>query len=246
MSIPFLHRGPMLRSGLCLLALSSGSVWAVEERPYDFSDIIVGVSTSPVPKIKEDTTNPQGVTSRYQWDGTRSNGVAFTITGQQGTSLESKGGWEWGIGLIGSNYNITPTSYAVNGQTFANGSSASLHYRSIGGHLVGGYEYGIIDMDDFRGIVEIGPFIGGGMISADNEVYQLNGEYTKKNGYGAYFDLGCYLGAYITEAHWIYGLTCTYQASFGQVKMNMPGGYTSNMHFTSSGVGFGLAAGYRF
>jgi hypothetical protein len=245
MSIQFLNTGPMLRSGLCVLALGSGGAWALEERPYDFSDLIVGVSSSPVPKVKEDTTDGQGTTTHYEWGGTRSNGVAISLTGKQGTSLESQGGWEWGIGIVGSNYNITPTTYAVNGQNYANGSTSSLHYRSFGGHLLGGYEYGIVDMDEFRGIVEVGPYVGGGLISADNEVYS-NNAYTKKNGFGAYVDFGAYLGAYITEAHWIYGLTCTYQASFGTVKMNMPGGYSSTMHFTSSGVGFGLAAGYRF
>jgi hypothetical protein len=235
----------MLRSGLCVLALSSGRVWAVDERPYDFTDLIVGVASSPVPKVKEDTTDSQGVTTHYDWGGERENGVAFTVIGQQGTSLESQGGWEWGIGVVGANYNITPTSYAVAGQTFANGSTASLYYRSFGVRLVGGYEYGIVDMDEFRGIVEIGPFLGGGLVSADNEV-QVNGAYTKSNGLGGYVDFGLYLGAYITEAHWIYGVTCTYEASFGTVKMNTPGGYSSTLHFNSSGVGFGLAAGYRF
>jgi hypothetical protein len=245
MSIQFLTTGFMLRSGMCCVALTSASVWAVDERPYDFQDLILDVSSAPVPKVKENTTSPASGTTHYDWDGTRANGLEFSLVGKEGTSLQSTGGWQYGLALNVGNYNITPTSYTVAGTSYNNGSGDKLYYRTLGVDLVAGYEYGIVDMDDFTGIVEVTPILGVGLAEADNQV-QSNGVYSKKTGIGEYFDIGLRVGAYITEMRWIYGINVTYQANLGVVKMSMPGGYNSTLHFVASGVGFGFAAGYRF
>jgi hypothetical protein len=244
MSFQFLTTGFMWRSGICM-ALSSACLWAMDERPYDFDDLLLSASSAPVPKVKENTTDSSGVTTHYDWEGERSNGLEFTLAGKQGTTLESSGGWEYGIAVNVGNYNITPQSYVVAGNSYSNGSTNMLYYRTLGIDVLGGYEYGLVDADDFHGFVEVTPILGLGLAQADNEV-QVNGTYSRKTGIGEYVDIGLRLGAFITESRWIYGVAITYQASLGMVKISMPGGNSSNLHFVASGLGFGFAAGYRF
>jgi hypothetical protein len=230
---------------LCCLAVGLGAGWAAEERPLEFRNLLIGFAGSPTPDVTEDSKDASGTTTSYDWSGKRSMGYQVSALVLQGEGGED-GGWEFGGGIAVANYDITPGSFVVAGSSYNNASSSTLHYRTLGLNVLGGYEYGLIDIDDFRGFVEVTPILGAGVAWADNEIHSATGGYDKKTGVGAYFEYGLRVGAYITESRWIYGINAFYMGGTSTVKMDFSGGYSSTLRLDRNGFGAGAAAGYRF
>jgi len=245
MSNQFLTLLPLGRCGLCCALLGVGAGWSAEERPFEFQNLLIGLAGSPSPSVTENSKDASGTTTSYDWSGKRSVGVQASALVLAGTGA-AEGGWEFGGGVSFATYDITPNSFTVAGASYNNASSSTLHYRTVGVNVLGGYEYGLIDIDDFRGFVEVTPILGAGIAWADNEIHGATGGYDKKTGVGAYVEYGLRVGAYITETRWIYGVNAFYMGGTSSVKMDFTGGYSSTLRLDRSGFGAGAAAGYRF
>jgi hypothetical protein len=217
--------------------------WAADQRPFEFTDLEVGLSSAPMPKIKEYTTDGIGTKTEFDWQGERSAGLSGNVIAMRGAAT-ANGGWEFGLGVSVSNYDITPNSYAVDGNAYNNGSGQKLYYRTAGIEVLGGYEYGVVNNNDFSAFIEMTPLIGVGPAWAENAEY-ANGAYETKRGTGWYADVGLRLAAFITEQRWIYGVTLSLIDHTSQIKMSFPG-YKSTLELNGIGFGAGVVAGYRY
>lgn len=239
-----------LTSGLwCLVAsLAVGQAVGEDSDPgaFRYHNLMFSVSTVPVPTVKENSTDSAGTTTHYDWDGLRETGYQFAVTSMCGRSSgEGRGGLQCGLDLAMATYDITPKTFDVSGTTFINGSSATLHYRTLGINLVGGWQYGMSTLDDLHAFVEIMPFLGGGVAFASNEVHSASG-YDEQSGIGGYFQYGLRIGGYIVERSWIFGAVASYIGGRSTVDVNFSGGYSSTLTLTQSGFGLGGVVGYRF
>jgi len=234
-----------LCGSLCLLSALGAGAWAAEGDGESFHDLMFGFGGVPTPDITEETTDSVGVKTTYEWQDPKSFGFQGSVTLLNGT-IQNDGGIVWGGELVFANYNITPGSFLVGGIPFDNGSTADLAYQTAGVNLVVGYHYGMQASQNLHGFLEILPLIGFGVARADNEVQTVGGQYLKESGTGTYFQYGVRIGAYLTERHWIYGVTGSYLAGEGSVEMDFPGGFKSELSLEQSGLAFGGVAGYRF
>jgi hypothetical protein len=243
-----LTRGMWCLAATLAVGQAVGQAIGEENDPGAFSyhNLMLSVSTAPVPKVKEDSTDGAGTTTHYEWDGMRDTGYRFAVTGLCGKSSgEGRSGWQFGLDLAFATYDITPQSFDVSGATFNNSSTATLHYRTLGVNVVGGWQYGLSTLDDLHAFVEIMPFLGGGVAFASNEVHTVGG-YDEQSGTGGYFQYGMRIGGYIVEKRWIFGAVANYTGGRSKVDIDFSGGYSSTLTLTQSGFGLGGVVGYRF
>jgi hypothetical protein len=246
-----------MRSALLAIGIGLGS-WAlpgilaaaaVDDVP--FSDLYLGFATAPPPKVKERTSTASGVETTYKWrEPRRQYGLQAAVTSLNGHG-HGWGGWVWGAELVAADYDITPGTYSVDGAPDTpNTSSSKLRCQTLGVSVLGGYEYGINgdndEVDGISGFLTVLPLVGYGAAWADNEVHTSSGSYTREKGLGSYYEAGIRVGGYLTERNWIYGVTVQGVVGSGKVKMDFPGGYSSELTLRRAGFGFGLVAGYRF
>jgi hypothetical protein len=236
-----------LAGGLSLLLAQTG--YAADKRLAEFDFLRVQASISAVagPDIEEDSSPSGGSNTNYEWEGLRESGYQATVGAYFGHGHSGESAWQWGPELVFSSFDITPQSFLVNGSgggTPKNGSTADLYYRTYGVNLAGGWVYGLTNINEFTGFIEIMPSIGGGLATADNEVYDGT-NYVKGSGTGGYIELGLRAAAYITERRFIYGFQVMYQYSRAKVDIEYTG-YNSELEINRHGFGIGGVFGYRF
>jgi len=248
MSKPFMTVAKAVGMGGCLGLVAVAPVAAEDLKVADFDYFRLQASVSVVaaPKVTENSKDSGGTSTHYEWNGNRDNGYQAALTGLFGRGTMAGEGWQYGAELVFGHYDITPTDFTVNGSVFGNGSTASLNYRTVGINVLGGWQWGMTDLDEFTGFIEIMPHLGGGIAFADNEVHNSNGGYSSETGTGAYWEAGMRFGAYITEKRLIYGFNVSYAYSASTINMDFPGGYSSELDLKRHGFGIGAVAGYRF
>ncbi len=250
---PFMTVAMSVGMGGCLGLVAMAPVAAEDLKVADFDYFRLQASLSVVaaPKVTEDSKDSGGTNTNYEWNGTRDNGFQAAVTGifGRGTKLGGEG-WQWGAEMVFGRYDITPTDFTVNGSVIKNGSGSQLENRTLGVNVLGGWQWGMTDLDEFTGFIEIMPHLGGGISFAENEVNtSATGSpavYEHESGTGFYWEAGLRVGAYITERHFIYGFNVSYAYSASTVSMDFPGGYTSDLDLKRHGFGIGAVAGYRF
>lgn len=230
--------------GLSTAAPALGEDLKIAE--FDYVRLQASIGAVEAPEVEEDSKDNSNVNTSYEWNGGRESGYQAALTVILGRGQMGDGGWQWGGEVVYGHYEITPTSFSVNGTTFSNGSDSELNHQTIGINLIGGYQWGMSDVTEFTGFVEIMPHIGGGVAFAENEVHLLSGGYAQERGVGAYWEMGVRLGAYITERRFIYGFNVSYAYSGAEIDMDFADGFSSEMKITRHGFGIAGVAGYRF
>jgi hypothetical protein len=238
--------GAVCTCGCLLLSTVCGpQLWSEDEKALPFRNLLLSVASAPAPKVTEDSKDTaSGVTTSYDWKDGNTTGTQVSVTGLFGR-MRPAGSWEFGASLDFFQADITPKSYEVAHSVYLATSGNSFRYRSLGVCLLGGYQYGLTWINDFRGVVEITPFAGGGIAWADNEVHTAGGANLTATGTGPYLEYGLRAGAYITERRFIYGLNLGLTGGNAKVKMDFPG-YQSELSLNRLGFSFGAVAGYRF
>lgn len=248
MSKPVMNLATMVGVGGCLglviVAPASGEDLKIAE--FDYIRLQVSVGAVEAPDIKEDTKDGAGVNTNYEWNGARESGYQAAITALFGRGKLGEGGWEWGAEFVLGFYDITPNDFTVNDVIFTNGSNADLRHNTYGVNLLGGWQWGISDLEEFTGFVELLPHIGGGLATAESEVHNTNGSYSRESGSGAYFEAGLRLGAYITERRFVYGVNVSYAYGYSKIDIDFPGGVSSELELKRHGFGIAGVVGYRF
>jgi hypothetical protein len=232
----------------CLSALVLTSVTAAEKKlaEFDYFRLQASISAVANPEVDEDTSNGSSNT-HYEWEGMRDTGYQAAITALFGSGISGRSSWQWGAEFVYGSYDITPQSFTTTGTgggSNKNGSTAKLYNRTYGVNLVGGWQYGMMNLDEFTGFIEIMPHVGAAFATADNEVFDGT-NYNKGSGNGIYYEAGIRLGAYITEKRFIYGVNINYQYGKSKVDVDFTG-YSSEMELVRRGLGIGAVAGYRF
>lgn len=230
--------------GLTTAAPALGEDLKIAE--FDYIRLQASIGAVEAPDVEESSTDNNGVNTDYEWNGGRESGYQAALTLLLGRGKMGGGGWLWGGEFVYGHYNITPSSFSVGGSNFTNGSGNELNHQTMGINLLGGYQWGLTDITEFTGFVEIIPHIGGGIAFAENEVHTLNGGYEKERGTGAYWEAGVRVGAYITERRFIYGFNLSYAYGSADVDMDFPGGFSSELKINRHGFGIAGVAGYRF
>ena len=213
---------------------------------FDYLRLQVSIGAVEAPDVEEDTTDNTGVNTSYEWNGGRESGYQAALTVLVGRGKMGGGGWQWGAELVYGHYDITPDGFNVSGAGFDNTSGNELTHQTIGVNLVGGYQWGLTNLGEFSGFVEIMPHIGGGVAMAESEVHTLSGGYETERGTGAYWEVGLRLGAYITERQFIYGFNVSYAYGTAEMDMDFAGGFSSELKLDRNGLGISAVAGYRF
>ena len=249
MSKSFLSMATVMGISGCLSALSTTQAFAADQRLAEFDYVRLQASFSAVsnPDVEEDSSPAGGSNTHYEWEGLRDTGYQMAITALFGRGISSESAWQWGAEFVYGSYDITPQGFSTTGTgggSTKNGSTAKLYHKTYGVNVVGGWQYGMINVDEFTGFIEIMPHIGAGFATAENEV-NTGTSYIKESGSGAYWEAGLRVGAYITEKRFIYGVTLNYQYGRSTVDVDFPG-YTSEMELERHGLGIGAVAGYRF
>lgn len=253
MTKPFMTLAAKVGMGGCLGLAAMAPAMAEDLKVVDFDYFRLQATLSVVaaPEVTEKSKDSAGTTTKYDWNGNRDNGFQASVTALFGRGTTNGGeGWQWGAELAFGNYDITPADFTVNGAVITNGSNTDLYYRTVGLNLLGGWQLGVTDLDEFTGFIEIMPHLGGGLAFANNEVNTAaSGSpavYEKGNGTGFYWEAGLRIGAYITERRLIYGVNISYAYSASSINMDFPGGFTSDLQLNRRGFGIGGVAGYRF
>jgi len=246
MSKSFLSMATAMGISGCLSALSMTNASAAEQRLAEFDYVRLQASFSAVanPDVEEDSSPVGGSNTHYEWEGMRDTGYQAAITALFGRGISNESAWQWGAEFVYGSYDITPQSFATSGSVNKNGSTAKLYHRTYGINVVGGWQYGMINLDEWTGFIDIMPHVGAGLATAENEVF-TGASHIKSSGSGAYYEVGLRVGAYITEKRFIYGVTLNYQYGRSTVDVEFPG-YTSEMELERHGLGLGAVAGYRF
>ena len=253
MTKPFMTLAAKVGMGGCLGLAAMAPAMAEDLKVADFDYFRLQASLSAVaaPTVTERTKDSAGITTEYDWNGSRDTGFQAAVTALFGRGTTTGGeGWQWGAELVFGNYDITPSDFTVNGSVINNGSGTDLSYRTIGINVLGGWQMGITDLNEFTGFIEIMPHLGGGFAFADNETNTAAtgspAVYEKGSGTGMYWEAGLRLGAYITERRYIYGFNISYAYSGSAVDMDVAGGFSSKLDLTRRGFGLGGVFGYRF
>ena len=230
--------------GLVMAAPAAGEDLKIAE--FNYFRLQASIGAVEAPEVEEDTKDGAGTSTSYEWNGGRESGYQAAITGLFGRGKLGDGGWQFGAEFVMGFYDITPEDFTVDGGVFNNGSGGELRHRTYGINLLGGWQWGLTDLDEFTGFVEILPHIGGGIATAESEVHNSNGSYSRESGSGGYFEAGLRLGAYITEKRMIYGLNVSYAYSYSEVDIDFPGGFSSELELKRHGFGIAGVVGYRF
>ena len=253
MTKPFMTLAAKVGMGGCLglAAMAPAMAEDLKVVDFDYFRLQASLSVAAAPNVTEDSQDSSGTNTKYEWNGIGDTGFQAAVTALFGRGTTTGGeGWQWGAELVFGNYDITPTDFSVNGNVINNGSGKNLYYRTIGVNVLGGWQWGVTDLDEFTGFIEVMPHLGGGIAFADNEINTAAtgtpAVYEQGSGSGLYWEAGLRLGAYITERRFIYGVNISYAYSGSRVDMDVPGGFSSELHLTRSGFGIGGVAGYRF
>lgn len=247
MSKPFMTLAMSVGIGGCL-GLSVAAPAAGEDlkiAEFDYLRIQASLGAVEAPDVEEDSTDGAGVNTNYEWNGGRESGYQAALTVLVGRAKMGQGGWQWGGELVYGHYDITPSDFTVGSTVFDNDSSHELNHQTIGINLVGGYQWGLTDVTEFTGFIEVMPHIGGGIAFAENEIHDASG-YSSERGTGYYWELGLRVGAYITEQRFIYGVNVSYAYGGSEIDMDFSGGYESELELTRQGFGIAGVVGYRF
>ena len=248
MSKPFMTLAMSVGIGGCLGLSTAGRGFGEDLKiaEFDYVRLQASIGAVEAPEVEEDSNDNNDINTNYEWNGGRESGYQAALTVLVGRGRMGEGGWQWGGEVVYGHYDITPSSFSVDGTTFNNASGNELTHQTIGINLVGGYQWGLSDITEFTGFVEIMPHVGGGVAFAENEVHLLSGGYEQERGVGAYWEIGVRLGAYITERGFIYGFNVSYAYGGAEMDMDFPGGFSSELEITRQGFGIAGVAGYRF
>lgn len=215
---------------------------------FPFMQLTAGATSTSAADVTERTRSPAGVNTTYQWTGSDKRGVQFALNNLN-VRAHDWGGWVWGAELNGMTQDITPNGFDVNGAHYGNGSRSTLTYQSLGAVIQAGYEYGLIDTDEgISGYLTIVSFYGLELTRAESEVRTSPGSlsYERSSGGGWGYDTGLRIGGYLTEAHWLYGLTVDVRFGRSVTGIDFPDGSHSELTIIRRGIGFGAVGGYRF
>jgi hypothetical protein len=245
---PFKFVAMQVGMGGCLglMALAPAVAEDLKVADFDYFRLQASFSAVAAPDVTENTKASGGTNTEYEWNGGRESGYQAAITALFGRGTPGGEGWQWGAELVYGHYDITPSDFTVDGVVFNNDSGAELTYRTIGINVLGGWQWGMSDLEEFTGFIELMPHLGGGMAFAENEVHDSNGSYARETGTGIYWEAGLRFGAYITERRLVYGVNVSYAYSASSIDIDFPGGYSSELDFKRHGFGIGAVAGYRF
>ncbi len=212
---------------------------------FDYIRLQASFGAVAAPNVEEDTTD--GIqNTNYEWNGGRESGYQAALTLLMGRGKMGTGGWQWGAEMVYGHYDITPSGFNTSDGPSSNNDGGDLTHQTIGVNFLGGYQWGLNDLTEFSGFVEIIPHLGGGVAFAENEVHTLTGGIEQESGVGWYWEAGVRVGAYITESRFIYGFNVSYAYGSSEVDMDFPGGFSSEMKLTRNGLGIAGVAGYRF
>jgi hypothetical protein len=234
-----------------LIAVATGAPaaeFAPEHDEFFFSILTAGFTSTPAVEVTERTKSASGVNTTYAWKDTDKRGTQVAFNNLNGRA-HTWGGWVWGVELNGMTQEITPDGFEVNGADYGNGSDSTLTYRSFGAALQVGYQYGLVDEPDgISGFLTIVPFYGLELTRAESEIRTAPGSlsYERSSGNGWGYDAGIRVGGYLTEKHWLLGVTIDARYGRSVTSIDFSDGSSSDLTITRSGVGFGLAGGYRF
>ena len=229
-----------LITALCTASMTAATT-SVPDTGIPFNDFFIGVGVVPAPTVTEKQSGPSGSTG-YEWEGNNKSGTQISLTSLNGRGYRW-GGFVWGGEFTVGLYDIKPESYTAS-TSFKNGSDENLSYRTVGGNVIAGYEYGIMKQDGLRAFIEILPHIGGGIARAESEVY--NGTtYTKDSGFGLYGEYGLRIAGFLTERNWIYGISAGYVRGSSKIKFDI-GADSTEMWLKRAGASMFFLAGYRF
>ncbi|MBA3700393.1 MAG: hypothetical protein H0W78_16220 [Planctomycetes bacterium] len=222
--------------------------FAPEHDVFFFSQLTAGFTSTPSVEVTERTRSSGGTNTTYAWKDTDKRGTQVAFNNLNGHAQEW-GGWVWGIEVNGMTQDITPDSFDVNDTNYGNGSNSTLTYRSFGAAIQAGYQYGIIDEPEgISGFLTIVPFYGLELTRAESEIrtdpQSLSYQRSSGNGWG--YDTGIRVGGYLTEKHWLLGLTIDARYGRSVTNIDFSDGSSSDLTVIRRGVGFGLAGGYRF
>ena len=234
-----------------LIAVTSCAAAAERVRVDDgffFSQLTAGITSTPTADVTERTRSPAGINTTYAWTGTDKRGTQFAFNNLNGRAREW-GGLVWGAELNGMTQEITPDGFDVNGAQYGNGSSSTLTYQSFGAAIQAGYQYGIVDDEDgITGFVTVVPFYGLELTRAQSEVRTSPGSlsYLRSSGDGWGYDAGLRVGGYLTEKHWLFGLTIDVRFGRSVTSIDFSDGSRSELTIVRRGLSYGLVGGYRF
>ncbi|MBA2479645.1 MAG: hypothetical protein H0V44_03205 [Planctomycetes bacterium] len=235
---------------LLLLPMWAGTASAVEpETPADqacFFDLRAGFTRSHAPEIEEETNASGGGPTKYEWEGTNTHGMEFTLGAMTGR-LCDYGGMVIGGQVAYAQYDISPSFFRRNDGITFSPAGYQLRNRTAGIDLMAGYGWSSsLNPDDLAVYLEFTPFVGGGASWADTEGLNTAAARVKESGMGWYYEHGLRGGLYLTERHFIVGVTGHYAWGSGEVDIDLPGGGKSTLTLDRAGFGGGVEAGWRF
>jgi hypothetical protein len=234
-------------AAVALLAGSAGVAAAVDalDPGTPILDLRVGLGSMANPSsISETITAPNGLKTKYDWQGGANHGKHITLGVTRGT-LYKWGGWVYGGRLDYDQTDITPGAYQVNGLGYRP-RGPSLTYRATGIDIDGGYAWASSrEPRDLAAYFEVMPFVGAGLVWADTVNQNSSGGFDKTTTNGTFFDYGLRGGAYLTERKFIIGLTVYYTAGEGRTSAH-DGAGNDKLKIDYDGFGGGLEAGWRF
>jgi hypothetical protein len=237
-----------LRSTACP-ALLLAPLWATSATAEDstcFLDLRASVQRVHAPEVEEETNGSTGGTTHYDWEGTNSHGTQVAL-GVMAGRLCDRGGMVMGGQIAYGQYDLSPRNFLrEDGITFSP-AGYDLRNRTAGLDLMGGYGWASSrNPEELALYLEATPFAGGGAAWADTEGLDTGGSRVKETGMGWYYEYGVRGGIYLTERHFIVGVTGEYAWGSGQVDIDLPGGGKSKLTLDRSGFGGGVEAGWRF
>lgn len=241
----------MLTRSLLAPALLVGlATFGVDRAPGEELDhwlvLGAGIGSTPSPDIHETVDGGGASGKTYHWDGGPSHGTTLDVSARC-IHLHDWGGVVYRSSLIGSQTKTTPAAFVDSaGRRLATGGH-SLSYRQVGIQLGVGYGWASsTDPEDLAFYGEVMPFVGIGAANANTEGANATGAVITRSGWGYYDEVGLQLGAYLTERHFIVGVTSFYATGTGKVSIDLPGGGKSSLTTDRDGLGFGCAAGWIF
>ncbi len=220
--------------------LASVAVGAEPSSDGHFVDLRLGISSAPAPEVSESIGG-----TGYDWNDVNTQGVQGSLGVAFGTAARSWGGTVGEIDLVVASYDITPGSVRRDdGTDFAPGASG-LKNQTLGIQVGYGYHWASSpSRKDLALHLEIMPFIGGGMATAETSGENTGGANASYEDTGTYYEYGARIGMYLSERNVILGLTFQYAAGSSDIDIDL-GGATSKLSLDRNGFGVGFLAGWR-
>lgn len=231
---------------LALLALGGTPLVAADFVAWtETRDWYLSLGVTQAPEIEEETTGSGG-SSTYEWNGIEDSTAPRIAIGHLACAGGARGGWTLGIEGVFTTCDVTPSRYTVGSLEFSNTSDSNLRYSTLGMTVFGGYQFGINpDADTISTFLIIGPFLGFGGALADSEVRDQNGTYASDNGFGWYVEGGLRGGVFLTEKHWLLGVTVDFVIGTGETDISFDDSTESTLTHERVGLAGALVLGYR-